>query len=125
MERKGLLFSLATVLVLGSGCNLITGLGGDDRCDTAPDMRIETGADVWFRWGGCRADGIRVVNIVFEADWEIEGEVLGPVQYGGARKNTTVRAGPEPLLPGATYRLEMLVNSGKGDQEVFHWMFTR
>ena len=125
MSRKRLLFSLVAVIIIGSGCGLITGLGDDDRCDSPPDMRIEIGDEVWFRWGGCRADGLRVVNIIFQADWEIEGKVRSPIQYGVAKNKTTVRAGPEPLWPGATYRLEMLVNSGEDAQQVFHWMFTR
>lgn len=125
MNRNRLLPSLIAVIILGSGCGLITGLGDDDRCDSPPNMRIEIGDEVWFRWGGCRADGLRVVNNIFQSDWDIEGEMRSPIQYGVAKNKMTVRAGPEPLLPGGTYRLEMLVNSGGDAQEEFHWMFTR
>jgi hypothetical protein len=33
--------------------------------------------------------------------------------------------GLDPLLPGHTYRLEMVVNPGKDSEKAYHWMFTR
>jgi len=123
MRRKGLLFSVPAVIVLCSGCGLITGVD-DDRCDGPPEVRIENGDEVWFRWGTCWVDQLTVVSNEFRAVWTIEGEVRSPVQYGVAKEKVDVLAGPEPLQPGATYVLVLSVGTDEGSENS-NWSFTR
>jgi len=124
MRRNRLLLGLTAVIVLCSGCGLISGLDEDDRCDGPPDVRIETGDEVWFRWGKCRVDQLTVVSTEFRGVWVVKGEVRGPVQYGVAKKKMDVRAGPDPLQPGATYTLILAVDTDEGSV-ISNWTFTR
>ena len=125
MKPKRLAIALFACLGLVTGCSLITGSDDDKLCTSPPNMKIETGDDVRFRWGSCRADGLSVVGNTFEAVWLIEGEVRSPVDYGVAKKKTVVGAGPEQLVPGATYRLIMSIDLENDLTEVYQWTFTR
>ena len=125
MKPIGLTIAMVTCLGLVAGCSLITGSDDDKLCSSPPNMKIETEDEVRFRWGSCRADALAVVGNTFEAVWLIEGEVRSPVDYGVAKKKTVVGAGPEQLVPGATYQLIMSIDLDDDLTEVYKWTFTR
>jgi hypothetical protein len=124
MRRSRVLFSLPAVIVLCTGCGLITGVDEYDRCDGPPDVTIETGDDVWFRWGKCSVDQLTVISEELLGVWVVEGEVRSPVQYGVAKKRMDVQFGPDPLQPGATYKLVLGVRTEEGLVRS-SWWFTR
>ena len=109
-----LLFGVSAVIALCSGCEFITGVDDLEKCDGPPEVRIETGDEVWFRWGKCTVDELAVINEQLMGIWVVQGEVRGPVKYGVAKKNWNVEIGPEPLQPGANYKVvvSLLIEEG-------------